>query len=141
LNIAACASASVGFYYPIFLTGFFAFLVFGFACLAVGAAFFLSDTTEFMEIYNKKIGLAELLFFGLAILVILAAVIFSGGLSTKAATPYNEHPWAVKNRNARNGILEVDKNFPYVKDSLTENEKNADVKVSFDSAKMPKLVK
>lgn len=141
LNSAACASASSGFYTPIFLTGFFGLLVFGFACLAIGSAFFLSDTSEFMEIYNKKVGLAEIAFLLLALLVIIFALIFIGRINTNSTKPYNEHPWAAKNRDARNGIITSDPDFKVVSDKLLANEETPDKNITYDATKMPKLTK
>ena len=71
------------------MLGFFAFLVFGYAIIVIGATFFLSDTSEFMEIYNKKIGLTEIIFFVLALLAIIVALIFIGKISSNATAGYN----------------------------------------------------
>lgn len=118
LNPAACSSVSSGFFWPVFLTGFFAFLVFGYALIMIGASFFLSDTSEFMEIYNKKVGLPEIIFFVLALLALIVALIFMGKISGNAKSGYQEHPWATKNRQAEEGVFPDDPDYKVVSDNL-----------------------
>jgi hypothetical protein len=140
LNPSACASVSSGFYWPVFLTGFFAFLVFGYACIMLGASFFLSDTSEFMEIYNKKVGLTEVIFFVLALVALIIALLFIGKLKSSAGAGYQEHPWATKNRLAEEGQFPDDPDYKVVNDSLSNVSASQSSDIEYDPATMPKAV-
>lgn len=92
-----------------------------------------------MEIYNKKVGLPEIAFFALTLLVIVFALFFLGRINTNSTKPYNEHPWAAKNRDAKQGINPNDPDFKIVNDKLIANDINPDKNIVYDATKMPKL--
>jgi hypothetical protein len=138
LNPAACQAASSSFYWPVFLTGFFGFLVFGYACIMLGACFFLSDTSEFMEIYNKKTGLTELAFFALALLLLIICLIFIGKFTTSSTAGYAENAWAAKNRDALKDNIVEDADWKTVHKSVIGGEAVlAKSSIPFNSSTMP----
>lgn len=116
LNPAACHAASTNDYFELFLAGFNSFLVFGYLCIMACCAFFLSDTSEFMEIYNKKIGMLEIIFLGLSVLMVLLAFFLIPRLT--AGGTYQENDWAEKNRMARQGIDPNDPDYEIVEESV-----------------------
>lgn len=141
LNPSACAAASSSIYYKTFLSGFNTFLVFGYLLIMACCAFFLSDTTEFMEIYNKKIGMLEIIFLGLALLITIIAIF----LIPKIQKPnvFEENDWAEKNRLARQGIDPNDPDFVIVDDGVFKKFNAPAVEGSktfnYNKAKIPTL--
>ena len=137
LNPAACSAASAQQYRPMYNTSFWAFLLFGFLTLMAGAAFFLSDTTEFMEIYNKKVGILELAFLGLALLLLLIPIIWYKGFFSPKAPEIDA--WAQKNLAARKGTDPGDNDWKIVAKSIGLRQQESVNYYPYNPAKMPSV--
>lgn len=97
-----CAKVSSNFItWPMFMAGWYTLLALLFGIAVVACDIHLSDTSEFLETYNRVIGLLEII--GLVVALLLILLVFILFVTHTDPAPYQENPDAVALKQIRSG--------------------------------------
>jgi hypothetical protein len=119
-----CAKVSSNYItWPMFMAGWYTIIALLFGIAVVACDIYLSDTSEFLETYNRVIGILEII--GLLVALLLILLVFILFVTHTDPSPYRENPNTAALKQIRQGKdVELD-GFTKVPSSVVEEANSA----------------